>query len=457
MHNWVVSFDLNSLYPHLIMQYNISPETYAGEVEGVSIESMLDGILTSPSQGIRNDIVARNQTIAASGCLFDRDYQGFLPTLMQKMYNDRVKFKDQMLAAKQSYEKNKSYEIEKEIARCHNMQLAKKIQLNSAYGALSNIYFRWFNRDLAESITKSGQLSIRWMERKINVYLNKQLKTDGVDYVIACDTDSMYLDLGELVNQTCEGKTTDQIVKYLDTVCSKVLEPFIDKSYQELAHYVNAYDQKMVMKREAIADKGIWTAKKRYILNVYNNEGVQYNEAKLKLSGIEAVRSSTPSACRDNIKKALKLIMTSDNEELIRFIADVREEFKQLPFDQIAFPRTVRGLTTYADPHTIYRKSTPIHVRGSLIYNNMLKQSNLLNKYEAIGEGEKIKFCFLKLPNLAQSNIISTPGSLPKELDLIQYIDYDTQFEKSFIDPLQTILNVLGWTTEKRTTLDAFF
>jgi DNA polymerase elongation subunit (family B) len=389
--------------------------------------------------------------------MFDRDYQGFLPTLMQKMYNDRVKFKKLMLTAKQAYEKDKSYEIEKEIARCHNMQLAKKIQLNSAYGALSNIFFRWFNRDLAESITKSGQLSIRWMERKINVYLNKQLKTGDVDYVIACDTDSMYLDLGELVNQTCQGKSTDQIVKYLDTACEKIFEPFINKSYEELAQYVNAYDQKMVMKREAIADKGIWTAKKRYILNVYNNEGVQYTEPKLKLSGIEAVRSSTPSACRDNIKAALKLIMTSSEDDLIAFIANFREEFKKLPYEQIAFPRSVRGLTTYYDSTTIYRKSTPIHVRGALIYNHMLKKNGLQNKYQAIGEGEKIKFCFLKVPNIAHSNIISTPGSLPKELDLLECVDYDTQFEKSFIDPLQTILDVLGWHTEKQVSLESFF
>ena len=457
MHKWVVSFDLNSLYPHLIMQYNISPETYAGQLEGITIDNMLDGILTAPEHMIQNDLISRNQTIAASGCLFDRDFQGFLPTLMEKMYNDRVKFKKQMLAAKQQYETNKSYEVEKEIARCHNMQLAKKIQLNSAYGALSNIYFRWFNRDLAESITKSGQLSIRWMERKMNAYLNKVLKTGEHDYVIACDTDSMYLDLGEFVDQTCQGKSTEEIVKYLDGVCEKVFEPFIDKSYAELAKYVNAFDQKMKMKREAIADKGIWTAKKRYILNVYNNEGVQYTEPKLKLSGIEAVRSSTPSACRDNIKKALKLIMTSTEDDLIEFIANVREEFKTLPFEEIAFPRTVRGLSEYYDAATIFRKSTPIHVRGALIYNNMLKLRKLQNKYLAIGEGEKIKFCHFKLPNPAMSNIVSTPGSLPKELDLHEYIDYDTQFEKSFIDPLTNILQVIGWHYEKRVTLDAFF
>ena len=452
-HDWVVSFDLNSLYPHLIMQYNISPETYAGQYEGITIDNMLDGIL---NEGYRDDIVKANQTMAASGCVFDRDFQGFLPTLMQKMYNDRVKFKKQMLAAKQAYEKDKTYELEKEIARCHNMQLAKKIQLNSAYGALSNIYFRWFNRDLAESITKSGQLSIRWMERKMNAYLNKVLKTDN-DYVIACDTDSMYLDLGEFVRQTAGDKNTEQTVKYLDNVCEKVFEPFIDKSYAELAEYVNAFDQKMKMKREAIADKGIWTAKKRYILNVYNLEGVAYTEPKLKIQGIEAVRSSTPAACRDNIKSGLKLIMTATETDLQKFIADFREEFKTLAFDQIAFPRTVRGLKEYYDAATIFRKSTPIHVRGALIYNHMIKNHKLQNKYQLIGEGEKIKFCHFKLPNPAMSNIVSTPGNLPKELDLSEYIDYDTQFQKSFLDPLETILNVIGWHTEKQVTLDAFF
>ena len=453
--DWVVSFDLNSLYPHLIMQYNISPETKIGELPGLSIENILEGSLNDPK--IKEYIHKKNYTIAASGIMFNRDKQGFLPTLMQSMYNDRVVYKNKMLDAKKKYEKEKTYDLEKEIARCHNMQLAKKIQLNSAYGALSNVYFRWFDRELAESITKSGQLSIKWIEGKMNAYLNKQLKTDNFDYVIACDTDSMYLDLGELVKQTCEGKDTQEIVKYLDNVCGKIFEPFIDKSYQELADYVNAFEQKMKMKREAIADKGIWTAKKRYILNVYNLEGVAYSEPKLKMQGIEAVRSSTPSACRENIGNALKIIMNSTEDDLIKFVQEFREEFKTLPFEEIAFPRTVKGLSTYADSVTIFKKSTPIHVRGSLIYNNVLKQKNLTKKYELIGEGEKIKFCFLRMPNTCQSNIVACNVKLPKELDLNRFIDYDTQFQKSFIDPLQTILDVLGWHTEKQSNLEAFF
>lgn len=454
-HDWVVSFDLNSLYPHLIMQYNISPETLAGEIPGLSIDSILDGALNDPA--IRERMERDNVAVAASGFIFSRDRQGFLPALMQKMYNDRVAYKKQMLAAKQRYETEKTYEVEKEIARCHNMQLAKKIQLNSAYGALSNVYFRWFDTNLAESITKSGQLSIRWMERHINAYLNKLLKTGDVDYVIACDTDSMYLNLREFVNQTYPGKSVDQTVRYLDSVCEKAFEPFIDRTYETLADYVNAYDQKMKMKREAIANKGIWTAKKRYILNVYNNEGVQYAEPKLKLSGIEAVRSSTPSACRTNIIEALKIIMAGTESDIQAFIETFRTSFRQLPFEEVAFPRSVRGLNKYADASTVYRKSTPIHVKGALIYNHTLKQKNLLSKLQPIGEGEKVKWCYLQLPNPSQSAVISTTGQMPKEIGLVNYIDHDKQFEKAFLEPIKTILDAIGWQSEKRATLDAFF
>jgi DNA polymerase elongation subunit (family B) len=454
MHDWTVSFDLNSLYPHLIMQYNISPETYVGQLQGLSIESILDGALDEHQEYM----IQQNVAVAASGCMFDRDRQGFLPALMLKMYNDRVLYKKQMIAAKQQYEKTPTYELEKEIARCHNMQLAKKIQLNSAYGALSNVYFRWFDIDLAESITKSGQLSIRWMERHINQYLNKTLNTTGVDYVIACDTDSMYLKLGKLVEQTCQGKSTDEIVKFLDNACEKIFEPYIDKTYQKLADYVNAYDQKMKMKREAIADKGIWTAKKRYILNVYNNEGVQYAEPKLKLSGIEAVRSSTPSACRDNIKEALKVIMNGKESELVDFVQNFKEQYQNLPFEEIAFPRSVRGLSKYIDSTTIYRKSTPIHVKGALIYNHILRVRGLSNKYPVIGEGEKIKFCHLRQPNPTTATVIGAPGSIPPELNLEQYIDREVQFNKSFVEPIKTITDAIGWSIEgKRNTIEDFF
>lgn len=471
MHNWVVSFDLNSLYPHLIMQYNISPETFRGVNERVTVDGILNGMLSDPN--LKSELEINNVTMAASGCMFDKDYQGFLPILMQKMYDDRVVYKKRMIEAKQQYEKNKTYDLEKEIARCHNIQLAKKIQLNSCYGALSNVYFRWFDTNLAESITKSGQLAIRWMENRINTYLNNILKTKNVDYVIACDTDSMYITFDAIMDKLV-WKPNDGVhekVKFLDKVCEEKIEPYIDKCYAELAERVNAYDQKMKMKRECIADKGIWTAKKHYILNVYNQEGVVYEKPKLKMMGIEAVRSSTPSACRSNIKKSLEIIMTSTEEELIQFIEKFRSEFSKLPFEEVAFPRSVRGMQEYderdsmgrviqkgyGDSSTIYKLGTPIHVKGALVYNHYLKKNKLTLKHPVVRDGEKIKFCYLKEPNPFMCKVVSTPGTMIKSVDIAKYIDYNTQFEKSFLEPLKTILDVIGWQTEKKVTLEDFF
>lgn len=467
LHNWVVSFDLNSLYPHLIMQYNISPETYVDQISRLTMDDGIDMILNGALDSeIRSELQAKNLTMAASGCMFDKDRQGFLPKLMESMYNDRVVYKKAMLEAKQRFENTKSYEDEKEISRNHNMQLAKKIQLNSAYGALGNAFFRWFDPKLAESITKSGQLSIKWMEREINIYLNKLFETNEVDYVLACDTDSMYITLERLVDKVYPDKPTSpeeikewntKVVAFLDRVCEQKLEPFIDKSYQKLAEYVNAYAQKMTMKREAIANKGIWTAKKRYILNVYNNEGVQYAEPKLKMMGIEAVRSSTPSSCRENIKKALTIIMNNTEDDLIEFVEDFRLKFKTLQFEQVAFPRGCKNLQEYRDSASIFRKGTPIHVKGALLYNHYLKKHKLEKKYQPIFEGEKVKFCYLKVPNPVREHVIATTGILPKEFGLDKYIDYDTQFEKAFLDPLSTVVNAIGWHTEKQTSLEAFW
>ena len=451
-YDWVVSFDLNSLYPHLIMQYNISPETLRDERHPtVSVKDILEKNLTFEMH--------KDNAVCANGAMYRKDKRGFLPELMEKMYNERVIFKKRMLEAKQEYEKNPTDNLVKEIARCNNIQMAKKISLNSAYGAIGNQYFRYYQLANAEAITLSGQVSIRWIENKMNDFLNKILKTEGKDYVIASDTDSIYLHLGPLVDVIYKDKEKDSesIVSFIDTICEKTLEPFIDQSYKELAEYVNAYDQKMFMKRENIADRGIWTAKKRYILNVWNSEGVQYHEPKLKMMGIEAVKSSTPAPCREMIKDALKLMMNGTEDDVIQFIENSRKEFRRLPPEEIAFPRSVSDVNKYKSSNMIYIKGTPIHVRGALLFNYYIKKHNLTNKYSLIGNGEKIKFCYLKKPNKLHENVISFIQDFPKELCIDKYVDHDLQFDKSFLEPLRIILDSIGWKVERTANLESFF
>ena len=446
---WVVSFDLNSLYPHLIMQYNISPETFARKIGSQiwpSIDEILEGNIELPLPDL---------SYAANGCAYTKDKQGFLPALMEKMYNDRVVYKRKMIEAKKLYEQTKDPVQGKLVARYHNMQLAKKIQLNSAYGALGNQYFRWFNHNHAEAITTSGQLSIRWIGNKMNEFMNKTLKTTDVDYVIASDTDSIYVEMNELVEFS--GQTDDlKIVDMIDMFIVAKIEPYMDKCYQELADMMNAYQQKMFMKRETIANKGIWRGKKMYILNAWNVEGVQYDKPKLKMSGIEAVRSSTPHACRENIKKAFEIVMNGTQSDLVKFVEEFRAKFMELPFEDVAFPRGVKGLDFYADAASLYKKGTPIQVKGALIFNNLIKQKGLTN-IQPIQNGDKIRFAYLKMPNPVHDTVIATPDELPVEFNLDKYIDRELQFDKSFLEPLRSITSVIGWEAEHRATLEDFF
>ena len=451
-YDWVVSFDLNSLYPHLIMQYNISPETLLEERHPTAtVDKILDEEI--------NFELYKDNAICANGAMYRKDVRGFLPELMEKMYGDRVVFKKRMLVAKQQYEKTPTKNLEKEIARCNNIQMAKKISLNSAYGAIGNQYFRYYQLANAEAITLSGQVSIRWIEEKVNKYLNKLLSTTDEDYVIASDTDSIYLNLGPLVDKFFANKSSDKakIVELLDTICSDKLEPYIDQCYQKLADYVSAYDQKMQMKRENIADRGIWTAKKRYILNVWDSEGVRYEEPKLKVMGIESVKSSTPAPCRSMLKEAFKILMTGTEDEMIKYIDNSRDHFKKLPPEEVSFPRSVSNVVKYKSHSSIYSKGTPIHARGALLFNHYIKLNKLDNKYSLIQNGEKIKFCYLKKPNIIHENVISFIQEFPKELNLDKYIDYDLQFEKSFLEPLKSILDAIGWNVEKTVNLELFF
>ena len=469
MHKWVASYDLNSLYPHLIMQYNISMETlveprnYSPEMREILSSNKIDVNHLLEQQVTTDALKKEKVTLTPNGQFFRVTEQGVLPEIMDNMYKDRTRYKKLALEAKKKIEtvledKNQVAYLNNQIARYNNLQLAKKVTLNSAYGALGNQYFRFYDIRIAEGITTAGQLSIRWIENKINAYMNNLLKTENEDYVIASDTDSIYLNMGPLVDKfIADQSNSKKVIRLMNKICEEKIQPFIDTSYQELADYVNAYQQRMEMKRESLADKAIWVAKKNYILNVYDSEGVEYAKPKLKMMGISAVRSSTPAACRTKIKEAIEIIVNESEDALHRFIEKFRKEFHKLPVEDISFPRSVNGLSEYADESSIFRKGTPIHVKGALVYNHLLKEHNLTKKYQLIQEGEKIKFVYLKQPNPFNNNTLAFLSVIPKKFEATAFIDYDLQFEKAFLEPLDIILSTINWSSEKIESLEDFF
>ena len=455
-HNWVMSFDLNSLYPHLIMQFNISPEKMIkGNRQDVNVERMLN------KECDLSYVHQTNNTVCPNGVMFSRNKQGFLPELMEKFYDERKEWKKKMITYQKEREDctdtKRRKELDTLIKRAYNNQQVRKIALNSAYGALANQYFAFFSIDLAEAITTSGQLVIKWAEKTINEYLNSVLKTEDKDYVVAMDTDSVYITMDEMVKQIFpEDTPKDKIIDFLRKSEGQIEQVLAD-GFKDLAQYTNAFQQKMQMGREVIADRGIWTAKKRYILNVHDNEGVRLAEPKLKMMGIETAKSSTPQWVRKKLADALKVVMQGTEQELWEFVETARKEFRNLPPEEVAFPRGCKNLVQYADSTSIYSKGTPIHVRGSLLYNHLLKSKNLDMRYENIKNGEKIHFTYLSLPNPINENVISFINVLPKEFDLRRFVDYDMQFEKSFVDPLKVIITKLNWNVEPVASLNDFF
>jgi|TARA_R100000081_G_scaffold50001_1_gene24014 DNA polymerase elongation subunit (family B) len=445
-HDWVVSFDLNSLYPNIIVQQNISPETIAAA-------RFPQGTNYYLNDHNREKQVSDKYAVCSSGISYRKDKQGIIPELIVDYYAERTVIKREMLKLQSEYEKTKDSNLEFEINQLENNQMSVKILLNSLYGAMANKYFKYFDNALAESVTLTGQTVIQWAEKAINISLNKLLKTDNVDYVIAIDTDSVYINMSGIVEKF---KPTNP-VEFLDKISNEYFEKILKKAFDEFYFVTNGYTPRMEMAREVIADKGVWTAKKRYILNVHNSEGVQYAEPKLKIMGIEAIKSSTPEVVRDKFKEVFKIIMTQTESDVQNFIANFKQEFKSLSPEQVSFPRGAQNIGKWKDSTTIYAKATPIHVRGALLYNHHVKENNLIKKYETIKDGEKVKFCYLKTPNRIKENVIAFPNNLPRELGLHEYIDYDTQYEKAFVDPLRLILEAIGWRTEAVSSLDDFF
>ena len=452
-YKWVVSFDATSLYPSIIMQYNMSPETMATESKyrDIEVSELLEGTVDT------SDLVESKFCMAANGVCYTTDKQGIFPEIVQKLFDDRKQYKKLMLVAQAKYEESKDKIWLKEISKYNNFQMARKIQMNSLFGAMANEFFRFYDDRVAEGITLSGQYIIQKVGKALNDYLNKICGTKDFEYSFYSDTDSCYVTLDPLVEKFYKGKEPEKIVDILDKICESKIQEVLNKVCGEISDYTNAFQNKIVFKREAIAETGVWVAKKRYALNVYNNEGITYKEPKLKVMGLEIVRSSTPEPIREALRKAVKLVLTSDENTLQSYIMGFETEFRKMKAEDISFPRGVNGVEKYTDRNNIYKQATPMHVRGALLYNFYINKNDLRKKYELIKEGDKIKFVYLKEPNTIGENCIAFNTVIPPELDLLKFIDYEKMFDKSFLEPMNTILTGIGWSAKPQATLEGLF
>lgn len=506
-HSWVVSFDVNSLYPSIMRQWNISPDRHLtlewlkAKLEDVECLRGANELLTGVTPRVEactprewlTDIKSADVPIVAwalreliaylehtsmdrmladlttpdpwpwlrvlsvcitpNGQAFRSDERGFLPNILSRLYSERKSAKNKETKAKklaataETPEKKLAYE--REAVMWGLQQNTRKINLNSCYGALGSEHHRFFDVRHAEAVTATGQVIIQYVAHQVNAFLNAEFGTT-TDYVLASDTDSIYVKLAPVVGDMSVAAAVD----HLDRYCENDLQRVIDAAFQTIGNHFNTQDNVLAMKREAIAEYGVWTAKKRYLLWVHDNEGVRYNPPKLKMTGIEAVRSSTPKYAREVIKKALEYFIQGHQQEFYTLIDTAEEGFMSRPFEDIASPRSVNGLDTYDPGEGDFLPATPIHVKGAITYNRHLEKTNLVQKYPKIRNSEKIRFCYLKPQNPLRTTVIAAPNALPPEWKLERYLDRQLQFEKSVLSPLEHIVREAGWPIRPMVTLD---
>ena len=452
-YEWVASFDLKSSYPHQIISYNISPETLVKKInESIDFDTQdVSDVYSKYSKFAKEN----NLSMAGNLTFYSREKRGFFGEIMVDFFGQRSAYQQELAELEKEYETTKDERLKDKISSLDAMQLAIKIAINAFYGSLANSGSRWFSIDLAEAITTSGQVSVKWAMKIVNDYLNKMFKTNK-DWVTGGDTDSIYLELKEVVKKLNSNNLEDQtnaIVKFCDVHLQKIIKD----GFSELGELMNSYDPQIKMARENIANKVIWRAKKNYVMNVLDSKGIRYSEPKLKMTGLEAVKQIIPKVCRENMKEAIKIMMTKDEQSLIAYVAKFKKDFQKLPFNEVANPRGVNELTKYKDRDNIYKFKTPMHVRASLLYNHYILELGLDKKYPLIHDGNKMKFAYMKMPNPIKENVFAVIDTLPPELGLEEYIDYNTQFEKTFLNPVDSLASIMGWNTEEKASLESFF
>ena len=456
----IVSFDATSLYPSIIMGWNISPETCVKRDNSLNADDFLRN-KRKEIPDIITDAMTQNACLACNGSMFSNNVRGFIPILIERTFNQRKEAKSKMLELEREYESTKDVALLDRIAALKIRQSVKKILANSLYGCLGNPAFIYSSPELATAVTVTGQVIIRSAEKSMNDYIQKLTKNTKKDYVLAVDTDSVYINIDDIVVQIQSKTNIPDITSFVDTICEKNIQPELKKEMDLLSKTLNCSENKIFFKREAIASAGMFIAKKRYALLVQDLEGVRFEEPKLKIMGLETARSSTPAIVRKKLKECIRIILTQTPEELRQYVNEFYDEFNVLPLSDVAAPRGVSGINKYSDKSSIYASGTPIATKAALLHNAYIKKLNIDHQYPAIKEKDKMKFVFVKVPNPygmgGRDAVMGFINSPPIEFQLEKYIDRNKQFEKTFQEPLDNILQAINWKLNAEATLEEFF
>lgn len=444
LHRWIVSFDLTSLYPSIIRQWNMGPDTieYSHLEEQNIVQDIVDGKVS----------VDDGYCIAGNGTVYRTDRTSFLNALMTSGFEERKAAKKKMLEAKQNND-------EEAANLWHTRQLALKVFLNSGYGAFGNQYFRAFDVRIAEAITLSGQLSSKWLFRDLIDYLNKICGSEK-DRIVAGDTDSVYITLEDLVDRFMPNETDEnKIVEFLDAAAEKIIKDCIEPSYRRMQEATGCREQLMNMDREVIGSDAFWRAKKNYAIRILDDEGKRLEEPKYKIMGLEPAKSTYREDDRKKMEEAIHIILDrargATNDDLLKLIDDYRDEYMDKPLHEVGKAIRVSKIDKWIDGEGV-KSGTPGHTKAAINYNNQIRKHGLTNRFPLIQEADNIFQIELKKPNPTPYETIAHLGVLPKELGLEKYVDYATMFNKYFFAAVESYADAVGWKAEDFADLTAF-
>ena len=447
MYGWVVSFDFASLYPNLIRAMNVSPETITDDVRD---RLPLEKFIAELDEGVK---ARDHECVSVRGNVFQVDREGFIPAVIRGLFEERAILKTELAEAKTRLESGDD-DVQETVTELDVRQHVIKIFMNSLYGAMLNDYFRYSDVRMGESITLTGQYAIQWAECVVNRYLSRVVGPG--DYVIAMDTDSLYIDMQPLVDRFMSDADPGQVMTGIDRVCREKFEPMFESVMRTFCDRLGAREYTLDLTQERLCDRALWSIKKRYALRVVEEDRVRLAKPKIVAKGLESARSSTPAVLRTAFLEAIEIGFSEDAAALRRFVSDRRLWFSGLYPEDIASPSGVTDVDKYVRPEWTYASGTPIHVRAAILHNRLVEQMGLTDQVEFIRSGDKMKYVYLRLPNPIMENVIGFVDVLPAEFGLHEHVDYDTQFEKKLLTPLETLYRSCGWNVRDDATLEDF-